>query len=90
MSWTLQKPTTPGWYWFREPGLNLDKPMPAWVYQTGQILYVKLCGAHEAFEDTRLTDLKGEWAGPITPDGFAEVFCGSQYQSLLSAVFYSP
>ncbi len=50
MTWTLQKPTKPGWYWYREPGLNLDKPMPAWVYQSGQVLYVKLCGAHEGLE----------------------------------------
>ena len=67
MMWTTAKPIKPGWYWFREPGLNLDKPMPAWVYQSGQILYVKLCGAHEDVEDRGLNELNGEWAGPITP-----------------------
>jgi hypothetical protein len=46
--------------------------MPAWVYQIGQILYVKLCGVHESFEDKRLSDLKGEWAGPITPPALFE------------------
>ena len=67
MNWSTEKPTRPGWYWFREPGLNLDKAMPAWVYQTGHIFYVKLCGVHEEFEEKRLNDLKGEWAGPISP-----------------------
>jgi hypothetical protein len=42
-------------------------PMPAWVYQTGHIFYVKLCGVHEDFDEKRLDDLKGEWAGPISP-----------------------
>jgi hypothetical protein len=67
MSWTIEQPTKPGWYWFREPGLNLDKPMPAWVYQTGDIVYVKLCGAYEDCAEKRLDELKGEWAGPISP-----------------------
>ena len=72
MTWTLQKPTMSGWYWFREPGLNLDKPMPAWVYQSGQTFYVKLCGAHEDFKERRVSDLEGEWAGPITPPAVFE------------------
>jgi hypothetical protein len=67
MSWTLHKPTKSGWYWFREPGRSLDRPMPVWVYQSGEVFYVQFCGAHEDFDDKRLDDLKGEWAGPITP-----------------------
>ena len=50
MTWTMQKPTQPGWYWYREPGLNLDKSMPAWGCLTGQILYVKLCGVHKSLK----------------------------------------
>lgn len=67
MSWTLEKPSKSGWYWFREPGLNLDKPMPAWVYQSGESFCVKLCGAYEDCNEKRLDELKGEWAGPISP-----------------------
>jgi hypothetical protein len=72
MTWTLQKPTKPGWYWYREQALNLDKPMPAWVYQSGQVLYVKLCGAHEDLEERGVNELNGEWAGPISPPAVFE------------------
>jgi hypothetical protein len=81
MTWTLHKPTKPGWYWFREPGLNLDKPMPAWVYEVlhnrvgeqGKIVYVQLMAQHEEQPVTkRVSDCQGEWAGPITPPAVFE------------------
>jgi hypothetical protein len=39
MTWTSDKPTQSGWYWYREAWKNMDRSMPAWVFQTGKILY---------------------------------------------------
>ena len=43
--WTTDKPTTPGWYWYREPGLNLDTPCPAWVFDVKPRLYATVAGS---------------------------------------------
>ncbi len=68
MNWTSTKPTVSGWFWYREPGRNFNKPMPAWVFNNGDHIYVSLMAVH----DDRMIDptvhihaLKGEWAGQM-------------------------
>jgi hypothetical protein len=75
VKWTPKKPPASGWYWYREPGLNMDKPLPAWVYEVqhhrdgldGRIAYAHLMAQHEQRPVTkRVSDCTGEWAGPMT------------------------
>ena len=68
-----------GWYWYREPGVNMQKPFPAWVYHNragaqGKIVYAQLIAQHEPHPiGKRLDECKGEWAGPIhSPPVFEE------------------
>ncbi len=68
MNWTSTKPTVSGWFWYREPGRNFNKPMPAWVSNNGNHIYASLM----AVQDDRridptlhITALKGEWAGQM-------------------------
>lgn len=42
MLWTSTKPTKTGWYFYREPGKNMDKPVSVWVITTGKQLYVSM------------------------------------------------
>jgi hypothetical protein len=42
LSWTRNKPTRPGWYWYRERGVNLDFPMTAWVFEQPPFVHVAL------------------------------------------------
>lgn len=69
MTWTSTKPLAGYWYWYREAGLNLDKPMPAWIFDTGgNMVYATLCAVHQYkdFRHTRnLQACKGEWWGPV-------------------------
>ena len=56
MIWTREKPTMPGWYWYRE-----DKY--AWityVYESNSGLRVS-----EMFEGKPVNAYAGKWAGPI-------------------------
>lgn len=59
MKWTKEKPTQPGWYWWR------DKYSSDIVHVTEDsgMLVVKLGFDIEDF----IIDLSGEWAGPICP-----------------------
>jgi hypothetical protein len=81
MSWTLHKPIKAGWYWYREPGVNMDKPCPVWVYEVlhnragaqGKIIYAQMMAQHEPQPiGKRLDECKGEWAGPISPPAVFE------------------
>jgi hypothetical protein len=78
MSWTLQKPTKAGWYWYRKPGFNMNKPLPVWVYDVLQprhgadakIFYAHLMPPHDKGPLTeRVEECKGEWAGTDCPAG---------------------
>lgn len=57
--WSTQKPTVPGWYWYRNDSelcvLNID-----WS-ELVERLYVNCDG------DDVLENYDGEWLGPITP-----------------------
>ena len=37
MNWTGEAPTKGGWYFYREPENNMDKPMVAWVYTVNHL-----------------------------------------------------
>ncbi len=69
MTWTTDTPTNGGWYWYQEDGINLNKPMPAWIFGTGgKHLYADLCAVHERqdFASVReVTTCKGRWTGPM-------------------------
>lgn len=77
MRWTKEKPTVPGWYWYREPGrwphLQESDPQPYvlsvhrrdhWFEKEPAPLRVQ-----EPFMDYdhELDDFNGEWFGPIEP-----------------------
>ena len=58
--WTKVKPTAPGWYWYREN--TQDCPHV--------IEIVDVCDELQTMHDTfdfKVSELHGEWAGPITP-----------------------
>ena len=57
--WTREKPTEPGWYWYREPGLGAEAVC---VYQPNgpDTDYLEIY-------DTPLTEFDGEFQGPLTP-----------------------
>jgi hypothetical protein len=68
MTWTTEKPTTSGWYFYRESGKNLDKPMVAWVFTSGKFIYVSLFLPHGQMpytETGQTKDFSGEWWGPV-------------------------
>ena len=61
MPWTKDKPSRSGWYWYREPGLNMNRPMPAWVYDLGRDFYASLMAVHSEPVVKNVKDCKGEW-----------------------------
>jgi len=56
LTWTTDKPTKPGWYWYRP-------------YRDGQ--HVEVCRVYEIEIDYWTTIIPpqtgGEWAGPLEP-----------------------
>lgn len=54
MKWTSEKPSVPGWYWWRD---NIVRVVYIGEYPPGN-LYIM--GYHN------LRVAKGEWAGPLT------------------------
>lgn len=72
MTWTTDRPTVSGWYWYKEAGLNYDKPMPTWVFDTGGLFYASRMAPHELANiatTQRLTSCPGKWWGPVeVPD----------------------
>jgi hypothetical protein len=58
--WTLDKPTKPGWYWYREPRLG---PEVVEVYQPNgpDTDYLEI-------NDCPLSAFNGEWQGPLVPN----------------------
>jgi hypothetical protein len=68
LDWIFDKPSRPGWYWYRERGMNLDFPMPAWVFDQPPFLYVSLFAVHERERYRHVKQVKhysGEWWGPF-------------------------
>lgn len=71
MKWTKEKPTAPGWYWYREPWrLGPDEEQQVsvrnvYVARDGE-LYVA-SEDPEGDADTLVATNDGEWAGPLSP-----------------------
>ncbi len=68
LSWTFETPIRPGWYWYRERGMNLDFPMPAWVVSDPPFVYVSLFAVREKDPHRQAKQVKecpGEWWGPF-------------------------
>lgn len=57
LTWTEQKPTAAGWYWFRGQAHEAD-PFIVEVDQSGQFQW-----PDGGYQEVSLA--KGEWAGPI-------------------------
>src|SRR5687768_17157649 len=71
MTWTSDKPSSPGWYWYREPGdFNMGKPCPAWVFGSFRSMYATVIAVHSPDPAARtvtknIKDCEGEWYGPL-------------------------
>lgn len=57
MIWTFDKPTKPGWYWWR-----LKKQGWMGVHHIDEDLCVSTTEDHDSVDD-----INGEWAGPLVP-----------------------
>ncbi len=57
MKWTEDKPTVPGWYWWRIAGIPLVVEL---VFNMNKELMIEDDARH-------LDQLGGEWAGPLEP-----------------------
>ena len=68
MTWTKDKPTRSGWYFYRQPGKNLGKPLSAWVYTQARTVHVSMHAPHDIPQScptAQAEDLTGEWWGPL-------------------------
>jgi hypothetical protein len=65
LTWTIDKPTTQGWYWYRETPMS--PPHPVKIFSTGgQQRYVWPLNDFEATIVTKeLAHCPGEFAGPL-------------------------
>ena len=59
MKWTTDKPTVPGWYWWRSDSKR--GPIVVNVYRLSKIW----CCSFPDDEPCPVNYAKGEWAGPI-------------------------
>jgi len=60
LMWTTDKPTTPGWYWYRA-SVSKGNTVITHVYDSENII----CAAfmNDVWEEVKL--ISGEWAGPL-------------------------
>ena len=61
MIWTTEKPTKPGWYWYRSECDGHTVKVIHYIDDDGDGPYLATS------EDLALNDLDGEWAGPVEP-----------------------
>ncbi len=61
MKWSSNKPTKPGWYWWRAPGKN-PRVLRVWAYEGSKPTCQDGFGGDEDFIENMVP---GEWAGPI-------------------------
>lgn len=59
--WTTEKPTTPGWYWWRR---NNEAPKVLEIKEWGD----GYLDAHGVGLVWSVNNLDGEWQGPIVPE----------------------
>lgn len=58
--YTNEKPTTPGWYWWRKKGGKAEKPVELRKNDAGQLVFN--FSSYEVFEYEAIS---GQFAGPI-------------------------
>ena len=75
MTWTKDKPSSPGWYWYRQPDFNMDKPMSAWVFDSHRLFYAQLMPVHERSNTSVIKNVKDYDAPVVRADGGSEVIC---------------
>lgn len=66
-TWTTEKPTEPGWYWFRFG--PIDKPVMFWISVRAGIQGGELWVRHALplISEKPVSDYDGQWAGPLEP-----------------------
>lgn len=71
MKWTREKPTVPGWYWYREPRRVGTDEDPQWLDPECVRVRINPGGAFAGFQGSDsedfVADCHGEWAGPLSP-----------------------
>lgn len=66
MNWTTEKPTAPGWYWFREilhdqSGTRTPGVVGEIIERQGHFFFLR----REHYLEPNVNELNGEFAGPI-------------------------
>ena len=70
LTWTDEKPTKPGWYWYEDEDYG---PVPVYVEWTGfvdvpaarQLSVTMACGDDFDQPLDEVANLTGQWAGPL-------------------------
>ena len=63
-AWSRERPTKPGWYWWREEG---RQPVIIHVVRCGEIIQQPLLANFASGRRRYLSDLAGEFQGPLEP-----------------------
>jgi hypothetical protein len=61
LAWTTERPTKPGWYWYRGQFNGNTVKVIHFIDDDGDGPYIVTS------DDLALNDLDGEWAGPVEP-----------------------
>lgn len=64
-AWSRERPTEPGWYWWRTVSITPSKTVKIQVVQIGD-------GGYCWQEGEYTSNLGGEWQGPLTPNEATE------------------
>lgn len=62
--WTQDRPTCPGWYWYKAPGIGEPRLVNVDHGRIDSKLMADLGPPNNLVDVNRI---KGEWAGPISP-----------------------
>lgn len=62
--WTTDKPTKPGWYWWRPTNVSISPEIVS-VQENGNVLLVYDKRIYRV--DSMIYGADGEWAGPLEP-----------------------
>ena len=63
LRWTTDKPTRPGWYWYREG----EGPEIYWVFAAPFNGQVRMYAGHKDEGGIWIDSWRGDWAGPLEP-----------------------
>lgn len=64
--WTEERPTCPGWYWYKAPGIGEPRLILVDHGRIDSQLMADLGPPNNLVDVNRI---KGHWAGPIVPPG---------------------